>query len=171
MSLFEPEFGLIFWMLVVFLIVLFILARYGWPVIIKSLEERAEFINNGVKFSQEALKEKEEAKANAGQLIAEARKRQMDILQDAERMKQDMIVEARKTAGVEAQKVVDAARLSVEQMKKEAGLQIRRQVGSLSMQIAEKVLRKDLENQQAQAELIDKFLNEAEQNEQPVSGD
>lgn len=164
MSLFQPEFGLVFWMLVVFLIVFGILARYGWPVIIKSLEERAEFINNGVKFSQEALKEKEQAQANAKQLLADAHKQQLAVLQETERLKQGIIADARKAAGLETQKIMDAAKLAVEQAKKEAELQMRRQVSRLSLQIAEKVIRKDLENDQAQAELITRVLDEMEAN-------
>lgn len=164
MSLFQPEFGLVFWMLVVFLIVFGILARYGWPVIIKSLEERAEFINNGVKFSQEALKEKEQAQANAKQLLADAHKQQLAVMQEAERLKQGIIADARKAAGLETQKIMDAAKLAVEQAKKEAELQMRRQVSRLSLQIAEKVIRKDLENDQAQAELITRVLDEMEAN-------
>lgn len=164
MSLFQPEFGLVFWMLVVFLIVFGILARYGWPVIIKSLEERAEFINNGVKFSQEALKEKEQAQANAKQLLADAHKQQLAVMQEAERLKQGIIADARKAAGLETQKIMDAAKLAVEQAKKEAELQMRRQVSRLSLQIAEKVIRKDLENDQAQVELITRVLDEMEAN-------
>lgn len=164
MSLFQPEFGLVFWMLVVFLIVFGILARYGWPVIIKSLEERAEFINNGVKFSQEALKEKEQAQANAKQLLADAHKQQLAVLQEAERLKQGIIADARKAAGLETQKIMDTAKLAVEQVKKEAELQMRRQISRMSLQIAEKVIRKDLENDQAQAELIARVLDEMEAN-------
>lgn len=162
MALFTPEFGLIFWMLVVFLILLGILAKYAWPVIIKSMEERAEFIDSGVRITQEAIQKMEQAKIDARAMMAEAHKKQMQELQETERLKRQMIADARDTAGLEAKKMMDAAKLSVEQSKKEAELQLRRQVGLLSLQIAEKVIRKDLSTDQAQVEMIDKFLNEIE---------
>lgn len=160
MALFEPEFGLVFWMLVVFLIVFGILAKYGWPVIIKSIEERAEFIDNGVKYSQQAMKEKIEAEAKAQLLLADAHKQQLEILQEAEQLKQAIVAGARTVAVGEAQKVINAAKLSVEQAQKEAELQVRKRVGVLSLQIAEKVIREKLGNDEAQAEMIDKFLDE-----------
>lgn len=160
MALFEPEFGLVFWMLVVFLIVFGILAKYGWPVIIKSIEERAEFIDNGVKYSQQAMKEKIDAEAKAQLLLADAHKQQLEILQETERLKQAIVAGARTAAVGEAQKVINAAKLSVEQAQKEAELQVRKRVGVLSLQIAEKVIREKLGNDEAQAEMIDKFLDE-----------
>lgn len=162
MALFEPEFGLVFWMLVVFLILFAILAKYAWPFIIKSIEERAEFIDNGVKYTQEAINRKNQAETDAKVLLTEAQKRQLEILQEAQRMKQEIISDAKKAAGVEAQKVLDAAKLSAEQVKKEAELQMRKQVSLLSLEIAEKVIRRDLSNDEEQERLIGTFLDEIE---------
>lgn len=160
MALFEPEFGLIFWMLVVFLILFGILARYAWPVILKSVDERAEFIGKGVKYTQEALLQKKQAEADAQALLANARKRQAELLQEAERIKQKIISDAKIAAGSEAQKVMDGARLSAEQMKKEAELQIRNRVAALSLEIAEKVIRKNLSGDREQREMVDRMLEE-----------
>lgn len=168
MSLFEPEFGLIFWMLVVFLIVFAILAKYGWPFIIRSLEERADFIDEGVKFSQEARDAKQQAENEKQQLLAEAHRQQLAVLQETERMKQRMIADAKNAAGVEAQKVMDGAKIAVEQAKKEAELQMNKQVALLSLQIAEKVIRKDLESDEAQADLINRFLDETQRGDADV---
>lgn len=162
MALFTPELGLIFWMLVIFLILLGILAKYAWPAIIKSMEERAEFIDSGVKITQEAIQTMEQVKIDAQTMMAEAHKKQMQELQETERLKRQMIADAREAAVQEAKKMMDAAKLSVEQSKKEAELQIRRQVSLLSLQIAEKLIRKDLSTDQAQVEMIDKFLDEIE---------
>ncbi|MDR1274201.1 MAG: F0F1 ATP synthase subunit B [Odoribacteraceae bacterium] len=160
MSLFTPEFGLVFWMLVIFLILLWVLGKYVWPVIINSMDERAAFIDKGVEFTQEAEKDREQAKVDVRGLLADARKQQMDILQQTERMKQEILDNAQKTASHEAKRIMESAKLSIEQAKSEAELQLRRQAGLLSLQIAEQVIRRDLSSEDAQMELIDKLLNE-----------
>ena len=160
MALFQPESGLIFWMLVVFLIILGILAKYAWPVIIRSIEQRAEFIDNGVKYAKEAQEQLEQANDRIREMMAEAHKQQLESLQETERMKREMIEDAKKAASVEVQKMMDEAKLSIEQAKREAELQFRKQVSHLSLEIAGKLLRKDLANNDAQVELVDKILDE-----------
>lgn len=163
MVLFQPEFGLIFWMLVVFLIILGILAKYAWPVIIRSIEQRAEFINNGVKFAEESKHQLEQAQSRIQEMLAEAHKKQLESLQETERMKREMIEETKKDASVEVQRMMEEAKESIDQAKREAELQVRKQVGRLSLEIAEKLLRKDLESDAAQTELIGKMLDEIDQ--------
>ncbi len=163
MALLEPEFGLLFWMLLVFLLMVGVLAKYAWPVILKSMEARAAFIEQGVAYTQEAIERKERAEEEAKSLVAEAKKRQFELLEEARKAKQEMVAEARQAALDEAQKVLETAKLSVEQMKREAESQLRREVGKLSLEIAEKVIRKDLDSDAAQQEMVEKFLNEMEQ--------
>lgn len=162
MVLFQPEFGLIFWMLVVFLIILGILAKYAWPVILRSIEQRAEFIDSGVKYAEEAREQLDQAQNRIQEMIAEAHKKQLDSLQETERMKRGMIEDAKKAASVEAQKIMEEAETSIEQAKREAELQVRKQVSKLALDIAGKLLRKDLEEDKAQVELVDKMLDELE---------
>ena len=131
MGLFKPEIGLVFWMLVVFLIILAILAKYAWPVIIRSIEQRADFIDSGVKFTREAKQRLDE-------------------------------VETKVEAADEVRKMMEEAKASMEQAKREAEKQMRRQVSRLSLEIAEKVLRKDLSKDTAQVELVDRMLDELE---------
>ena len=151
MSLFTPEFGLVFWMLVVFLILFGILAKYAWPAIVRMMDERADFIDKGVEYAREAKRDREKAQEDAKDLLTEARKQQLEVLQQTERLKREMIAEARKAAENEA--------------KREAELQLRKQVASLSLQVAEKVMRKDLATDKNQMELIGKLLNELENKE------
>ena len=151
MGLFKPEIGLVFWMLVVFLIILAILAKYAWPVIIRSIEQRADFIDSGVKFTREAK-----------QRLDEAHRKQLAALQETERMKREMIENAKKEAADEVRKMMEEAKASMEQAKREAEKQMRRQVSRLSLEIAEKVLRKDLSKDTAQVELVDRMLDELE---------
>ena len=162
MELFKPEFGLVFWMFVAFLCLYCILAKWAWPFIIKSMEERADLIDKGVAYAQEAKAQLDNAKAEADHLVAEARQQQADILRDASKMRNQIIEDARGEAAVEAKKVTDAALVSIEQAKKESEKQIRREVGEIALQIAEKVLRKNVSSDQAQRELVDKYLNEVE---------
>ena len=109
MELFTPEFGLVFWMFVVFVILFAILAKFAWPYIIRSLDERAELIDKGVEYAQEAKAQLDNAQADAKALLVEAQKQQMEILHEAAQMKTHIIEEARQAASVEAKKVMDAA--------------------------------------------------------------
>ena len=102
MELFKPEFGLVFWMFLAFACLYFILAKYAWPFIIKSMEERADLIDKGVAYAQEAKSHLDNAKAEADQVIAEARKQQADILRDAAKMKSQLIEEAKAARQPEA---------------------------------------------------------------------
>lgn len=95
MALFEPEFGLIFWMLVVFLALFGILAKYAWPVIIRSVEERAAYIDKGVASAREAIELKKQAEYDAQTLLTDAQRKQLEILQEAQRLKDDIVGQAK----------------------------------------------------------------------------
>ncbi len=162
MELFTPEFGLVFWMFVAFVCLYFILAKWAWPFIIKSMEERADLIDKGVAYAQEAKSHLDNAKAEADKLIAEARNQQADILREASKMRNELIEKARGEAADEANKVSQAAQVSLEQARKEAEKQLRAEVGDLALQIAEKVIRKNIASDDAQRALVDQYLSEVE---------
>ena len=162
MELFTPELGLVFWMFVVFAILFAILAKFAWPFIIRSIDERAAFIDRGVEYAEEAKNRLDKAEEEAHALLVEAQKQQLDILREAAQLKSQIIEEARKAAGVEAKKVMDAAAVSIEQARKESELQFRTEVSTFALQIAEKMMRKELSSDKAQAEMIDKLLNDIE---------
>ena len=162
MELFTPEFGLVFWMFLAFVCLYFILAKWAWPFIIKSMEERADMIDKGVAYAQEAKMHLDNAKTEADKLIAEARNKQNELLRDAERMRNQLIDNAKGEAAVEAKKVTDAAQISLEQARKEAEKQLRSEVGDLALQIAEKVIRKNIASDDAQRKLVDQYLSEIE---------
>ena len=164
MELFTPEFGLVFWMFVAFACLYFILAKWAWPFIIKSMEERADLIDKGVAYAQEAKSHLDNAKAEADKVLAEAHVKQNEILRDAERMRNKLIDDAKGEAAVEAKKVTDAAQISLEQARKEAEKQLRTEVGDLALQIAEKVIRRNIANDEAQRALVDQYLKEVETN-------
>ena len=162
MELFTPEFGLVFWMFIAFVGLYFILSKFAWPFIIKSMDERADLIDKGVAYAQEAKKQLDNAKVEADKLVAEARGQQADILRDANKMRNQIISDARGEATVEAQKVTEAAQLSIEQSRKESEQQLRREMSEIALQIAEKVLRTRISDDKAQQELVEKYLKEVE---------
>lgn len=164
MELFTPDLGLVFWMFVAFLVLFLVLAKWGWPVILKMMESRADKIDKGVEDAQKAKEQLDNARAEAQKYLEEAQQRQAEMLRDAAKMKSDIIEEAKKQASVEAQKVMDAAKVSIEQSRKEAELQFRDEVSKFSLEIAEKMVKTQLKSDKAQNELVNKLLDEIEKN-------
>ena len=162
MELFTPEIGLVFWMFVVLVLLCLLLGKFAWPAIIKSMESRADLIDKGVLYAQEPKEQLDNAKAEANKFILEAQKQQSEILREAARMKAQIIEDAKVAATEEAQKVMDAAKLAIEQQRKEAELQIRNEVSSFALQIAEKLLRDRMADDKAQSQLVEKLLSEIE---------
>ena len=162
MELFTPEIGLVFWMFVVLVLLCLLLGKFAWPAIIKSMESRADLIDKGVLYAQEAKEQLDNAKAEANKFILEAQKQQSEILREAARMKAQIIEDAKVAATEEAQKVMDAAKLAIEQQRKEAELQIRNEVSSFALQIAAKLLRDRMADDKAQSQLVEKLLSEIE---------
>jgi len=164
MSLLLPETGLLFWMLLAFGVVFFVLAKYGWPVILGMVEERSDFINSSVRVAEEAHRQLEGIKATSENIIAEARKKQMEILQEASHLKNKMLDDAKEQAVQEADKIARQAQQAILKEKEDALKEIRKEVAVLSLEIAEKVLRQKLENQGEEAKLVEKLLNEMQVN-------
>lgn len=162
MELFKPDFGLIFWMFVSFAILAVILWKWGWPAIISGVESRAELIDKGVEYAREAKEQLDNARAESDKYIAEARHRQADILREADRMKSQIIDEAREAARKAAAKEMEAAKQSIEQERKEAQQQFRNEVSSFALDIATKVVRGQMKDRKAQAELVDTLLDQME---------
>lgn len=164
MELFTPDLGLVFWMFIAFLLLFLVLAKWGWPVILKNMDSRADTIDKGVEYARQAKEQLDNARAEAQKYMQEAQAKQAEMLRDAAKMKSDLIEQAKKEAGEEAKKVMDAAKVSIEQSRKEAELQFRNEVGKFSLEIAEKMVRTQLQNDKAQTALVNKLLDEIEKN-------
>ena len=164
MSLLTPDSGLLFWMLLSFGIVFFILAKFGFPVITKMVEDRQQYVETALDAAKEAKSQLENVKAEGAKILSEAKNQQMQLLKEGGAMRDKMIEEAKQSAHVEADKIINNARLLIEKEKENAIKDIKNQVAVLSLEIAEKVLRKNLDNQPAQMELIDRLLNETTKN-------
>lgn len=162
MELFTPDFGLIFWMFVAFAVLFFLLWKFAWPAIMKGVDSRADLIDQGVLYAREAKEQLDNAKQKAEEFEAEARSRQADILREADRMKSQIIEEARTEAAREAKKEMDAAKVAIEQARKEARQSFRDEVSAAALDIAQKVVGKQLSNPSAQAKLVDNILDQIE---------
>lgn len=160
MSLLTPDFGLLFWMLLSFLIVLFILGKYGWPVIIGMIKKRGDYIEDSIKAANEAYEKLNDANSKSEQIRAEAINEQLNIIREADTAKAQIISEAKKQAEIEAEKIIANAKATIQQEKENAIKDIRAQVTELSVNIAEKVLRKELENEKSQIDMINRLLDE-----------
>lgn len=159
MSLLLPDSGLLFWMFLSFGIVFVILAKYGFPVIIKMVEGRKTYIDQSLEVAREANAQLSKLKEEGDALVAAANKEQGRILREAME-ERDKIVHDTKQAEIAAQKELDAVKQQIQIEKDEAIRDIRRQVAVLSVDIAEKVLRKSLEDKEAQMGMIDRMLDE-----------
>lgn len=162
MELFKVDFGLTIWMFVAFAILFFILWKFAWPAILKGMENRADLIDKGVEYAQNAKQQLDNAQVEAQKYMAAARHQQADMLAEANKMKTQIIEEARNEAKKEAQKVMDAAKLSIEQNRKEAEKSLRDQVSRYALEIADQVTRTQLKNDRSQQQLVDNLLDELE---------
>jgi len=156
----KPEFGLVFWMLICFLIVFFILAKYGFPVITKMVEDRKSYIEKSLDAAREANEQLAKIKTQSDAILAEAQKEQVKILADAANTRDRIVNEAREQARAEGAKELQEIRKQIQAEKEEAIKDIRRQVAVLSVDIAEKVLRSKLDNSDEQMAMIDRLLDE-----------
>lgn len=160
MSLLTPDSGLLFWMVIVFGIVFVLLAKYGFPVITKMVDERKEYIDKSLQAARDAKEQLANIKAESETILAEAHEEQARILNEALATRERIVREAKTQAQVEGQKLLDEAKKQIQIEKDGAISAIRRQVAVLSVDIAEKVLRKNLDDEKKQMEMIDRMLDE-----------
>jgi F-type H+-transporting ATPase subunit b len=162
MSLLTPSFGLLFWMFISFAIVFGLLAKFGFPVIVKMVDERRTYIKQSLESAEEANRRLKNIKQESDTIIKEARDRQNTMIKQATDEGYKLVQNAKEQAMFEAQKQIDDAVQKIEVEKQKAMEDIRIQVAELSIVIAEKVLRKQLDNPTTQGALISRFLDEVE---------
>ena len=164
MGLVTPNPGTIFWMVIIFGIVLFILRKFAWAPILKALKEREESISNALSSADLARKEVAGLKADNEKVIAEARKERDIILKEAKEIKEKIVAEAKEKAAQEAQKTIDQARQQIQAEKTAAISDIKKQVAELSVMIAEKVIKKELEKKDEQEKMVDGLIDDIKLN-------
>jgi len=164
MSLITPGFGLLFWMTIVFLVVLFILWKWGFPVIVKMELDRKDYIDASLKKAHEANERLANIQKEGESILQEAREKQAQILKEAAETRDAIVAQAQEKARAEGSRLLDDAKAAIEQEKKAAIADIRQQVATLSVGIAEKVLRQNLQGDKAQMDLIDRMLDDVSVN-------
>jgi len=160
MNLVTPDGGLLFWMTLIFLLLFFILARYGFPVITGMVEKRNRHIDESLKMAQEARARMENLASEQAALLEKTRQEQGVMLREAAQTRATIIANAQKEAEEKAEKIIEKARVEIAAEKESALRDIRKEVAMLSVDIAEKVIRKDLENNDAQMRYLDKLVEE-----------
>ena len=161
MSLLIPDSGLLFWMLLIFAVVFGILAKFGFPVITRMIAKRREHIDNSLRLAEEAEVRLGQMKQEHARIIAQAREEQGQILKEAAQERDSIIRQAQAQAQDEARKILDEAKTRIDAEKESALREIRSQVALLSVQIAEKIMRKELSSDQAHIDLISRMIDEA----------
>ena len=164
MDLLIPSTGLLFWMSITFLVVFFLLWKYGFPVITGMVKERQAFIDESLKKAHEANERLANIQKEGESILQEAREKQAQILKEAAETRDAIVEQAQTKARSEGARLLDEAKAAIEQEKKAAIADIRQQVATLSVQIAEKVLKKNLKDDKAQMDLIDRMLNDVSAN-------
>jgi len=160
MSIITPDFGLLFWMGIVFLVVLFILWRYGFPVIVKMVNDRKAYIDESLRKAHEANEKLANIKAESESILQEAREKQAQILKEAAATRDAIVGKAQDKAREEGNRLLAEAKSEIENQKQAAISEIRAQVAELSVKVAEKILRKELTTDAKQMEMIDRLLDE-----------
>ena len=161
MSLLVPESGLLFWMCISFGIVFFIVARYGFPVILKSVDARRVFIQKSLDDANTAKAMLDNIKSEGEAIIASAREEQMIIIREANKQKNSIIKTANDEAREITRKQIESVRVEIQNEKDSAIRDIRSQIALLAVDIAEKLVRTELKESPAQMQLINKLLNES----------
>jgi F-type H+-transporting ATPase subunit b len=159
-SILTPDIGLLFWMMLAFLVVFFILAKYGFPAITNMVDERNKFIDESLRKAHEAQERLANIEKEADTILQDAREKQAQLLKEATETRDAIVGKAQEKAREEGARLLSEAKAEIEAEKQNAIRGIRAQVAELSVQVAEKVLRQNLSSDANQMNLIDRLLDE-----------
>ena len=161
MSLITPDFGLLFWMTLIFAIVFFILAKFGFPLITGMVKKRSEHIEQSLRDAEQAQKALKELAEEQKRMIEETRREQARILNEAAVNGDRIVQEAREQARTQTAAMIEQAREEIRIERDSARREIADEVAMLSVEVAEKLLRRQLDSASSQNALIDKLIEEA----------
>jgi len=162
--LLSPSYGLIVWTLLAFLIVLFLLKKFAWKPILKSLQEREDSIQNALDTAKKAREEMSSLKSDHERIVAQAKTDRDTILKEARDIKDKMIAEAKNLASKEGERMITSARESIQNEKMAAITELKNQVAHLSIEIAEKILKQELSEKDKQNSIIKNLLDDVKMN-------
>ena len=155
-----PDLGLLFWMLLAFLVVFFVVAKFGFPAIIGMVEDRKRYIDESLQKAHEASERLANIQKEGESMLQEARQKQAQILKEAADTRDAIVAQAQEKAREEGNRLIAEAKSEIESQKQAAISEIRAQVAELSVKVAEKILRKELDSDAKQMETIDRLLDE-----------
>jgi F-type H+-transporting ATPase subunit b len=158
------SFGLFIWQTVIFLGLILLLKKFAWKPILDAVNEREEGIKNALLSAESAKKEMQNLKSDNEKLLAEARAERDSLMKEAREIKDKMINDAKTEAQAAGEKMIAQAKAAIESEKNAAMTDLKNQVSSLSLEIAEKVLRDELSNKDSQTKLVEKMLGDAKLN-------
>lgn len=161
MGLLLPETGLLFWMLLSFIVVFAVLAKFGFPVITRMVEERREYVEQSLQAAKEANDKLAQVKSQSEALLQSAREQQMKILNEASATRDRIVAEAKAQAQAETQRQIEDAKRQIRLEQDAAIRAARSEIALLAVDIAQKVIREKLDNTPAQMNMIDRLLDEA----------
>lgn len=159
-SILTPDLGLLFWMLLAFLVVFFVVAKFGFPAIIGMVESRKRYIDESLEKAHEATERLANIQKEGESMLQEARQKQAQILREAAETRDAIVAQAQEKAREESNRLLSEAKGEIESQKQAAISEIRAQVAELSVKVAEKILRKELSSDAMQMETIDRLLDE-----------
>ena len=160
----EPGIGLLFWMTLTFIILLFLLAKFAWKPILNAVNDREVTIIDALNQAKLAKQEMAQLKEDNERILREARAERDGILKEARDMKDKIVSQAKESAKAEGEKMIEAARQSIQTEKIAAMADIKSQIGTLSVNIAENILKEKLNNDGAQNALVENILNKSNLN-------
>lgn len=154
------SFGLFFWQIAILVVLIFLLRKFAWKPILDALNQREQGIQDALESAENARKEMQNLQADNEKLLQEARLERDAMIKEAREIKERMIAEAREDAQNEGDKIISQAKASIENEKNAALADIKNQVASLSVQIAEKMLREELSSEEKQHKLVENMLDD-----------
>ncbi|MDC8002384.1 F0F1 ATP synthase subunit B [Aequorivita todarodis] len=158
------SFGLFFWQIIIFVLLLILLRKYAWKPILNAVNEREEGIKNALDSAEKAKLEMQNLQADNEKLLQEARAEREVMMKEAREIKAKMISDAKEEAKAEADKTIAQAQAAIESEKKSAIAELKQQVAELSLEIAEKVVKHELSDKDKQLKLVDEMLGDAKLN-------
>ena len=164
MELVKPSIGLIFWMAVSFSIILFLLKKFAWKPILGMIKEREQSIENALAAAENAKEEMKALQSNNERILVEARAERDQLLKDAREIREKMIADAKGLATKEGERLLTIARDNIQNEKMAAITELKNQVASLSIEIAEKILKSELSSDEKQKSLVNTLLKDVNLN-------
>ena len=158
----EFSIGLFFWQSIIFIGLLFLLKKYAWGPILSSVNERENSIKDALKAAKDARSEMENLQSDNQRILKEARAEKEALLKEARSIRSEIISTAKEDAKDEAQKILIQAQQAIQNEKRTAINELKDQVGSVALEIAEKVIRKELDSKDKQMDLVNEILKDTE---------